>query len=267
MDWLFSFYIGATIFGAGVTIVDLLGLIGHHGDNADQSASHDDAGAHDHDGSHDDADAYDHDGSHDDADAYDHDGIHDDADAHDHDGSHDDAGAHDHALHDTGTHDTHHDLAVHSSAQHSVAGHDSFLKRFNPVVSLLTLMRSIVYFCIGFGPVGWFGIATGMNPFISLLWSVPFGLVTVFGTRALRRFMRKELDSQVSESQLLMEEAEVMVSINKGQMGKIRIHLGGSYVERYAKARNNEKSFHAGTIVYVVELDDDCLLVDEDKDY
>ena len=142
--------------------------------------------------------------------------------------------------------------------------HDHTHQRRNPIVFLLSLARSLVYFCLGFGPVGWFALATGMDKWLSLVWSIPFGLVTVFGTRAVRRIMRKDLDSQVKESQLLMEKAEVLVSINKGQLGKVRVRLGDTYIERYARARDREKSFPVGSVVTVIDVTEDSVFVDDE---
>lgn len=252
MDWFLSLYIGTTIFGAGVTIIDLLGILGedHSEDGTGDHGDHDGDYGGDHD------DGFDHDSDSD----GDHDGDFDhDSDS---DGDHDgdfDHGGDDHLASEEG-HEEDADSA-------SIVAHDQKTgrRRGNPVLRILSVARSLVYFCLGFGPVGWFALSTGIGNLLSLAWSIPVGIGAVIGTRALKRFMRKDLDSQVNESELIMESAEVIVSIQKGQMGKIRTFVGEAPVERYARSQNPGKSFPKGSKVFITDLTDECVLVDDQR--
>jgi membrane protein implicated in regulation of membrane protease activity len=129
---------------------------------------------------------------------------------------------------------------------------------------MLTTARSLVHFSLGFGPVGWFALATGRGVASSLAWSIPVGAVALVGGRLLRRIQRSELDSQFTPEDLIMERGEVLVSIGKGQMGKVRIFLEGTYVERFARANNPEESFRVGTKIRVIDVSDEYVYVEEE---
>ena len=210
MNWLLSVYIGATIFGVGVTIADLFGAFsnlvgGESGDGGDTESDGDDF---------------------------------DDAEADD-------------AAGDEGP----------AEHQGSIVGHDRSY-RGSAVLKVMTGVRSLVYFALGFGPVGWFATTQYASRASTLAWSLPIGLVVMVGTRLLRSFMRKDLSSDIKEEDLIMEKGTVTVSIGKGQLGKVRTSIGGVYVERFARARNGESVFSVGTAVRIVDVADDCVYVE-----
>lgn len=212
MTWLLSIYIAATVFGVGVTALDMLGLIGEQDADADGDADFD-AGV-DSDGDFDAEDV----------------GDGDYADGADEEGS--------------------------------VAGHDVRQKR-NPILRLLQAMRNLVYFSLGFGPTGWFAIATGEPITATLAWSGGVGVVVLGGARLLRRLLRSELSSDIKESDLLMERGTVTVTVVPGQLGRVRVSIGGAYVDRYARAKS-EETLTPGTQVRVVDIGDDCVYVEPD---
>jgi len=204
MDWLLSLYIGATVFGAGITLIDLTGAFG--GEEADGEGDADDFG-----------------------------GETDGAEADDP-----------------------------SDAEHhpSVLGHD----RRTPgdrLLTLFSLIRTLVYFCLGFGPVGWFAVATGEPLGATLAWSIGAGAVVLTGAKVLRRLLRSELSSSVKESDLLLERGTVTVTIMPGQLGKARIKLGNAYIDRYARAKENDARIAPGARVQVVDLGTDGIIVEE----
>ena len=133
------------------------------------------------------------------------------------------------------------------------------------MLRLLSITRSLVHFSFGFGPVGWFALATGRGAVSSLAWSLPVGVVALAGGRLLRRIQRSELDSQFTTEDLIMERDEVLVSIGKGQLGKVRIFLEGTYVERFARAKNPQESLRAGTKIRIVDVSDECVYVEEEE--
>ncbi|MFP4375920.1 MAG: hypothetical protein ACLFP4_02650 [Spirochaetales bacterium] len=202
MNWLLSLYIGATVFGAGITLIDLMGVLG--GEQADGEA---------------DADGE----------------IDGDADAAD------DAG---------GEHPP------------SVLGHDR-RRPGDRILALLSLLRTLVYFCLGFGPVGWFAVATGEALGATLAWSFGAGVVVLIGAKILRRLLRSELSSSIKESDLLFERGSITVTIMPGRLGKARIKLGNAYIDRYARATDAEARITTGTEVQVVELGPDGIVVEE----
>lgn len=231
---LTSIYIASAIFGAGVTVIDMLGILG--------DLFHESGGAHDA-GSH--GDHGDHDG--------DHGGFHGDhAGAH---GDHDDAAGSEHAgEHAEGL--THADKG-------SAAAHETYSER-NVLGQILSIARSVVHFSLGFGPVGLFAVATGRGTLASLAWSVPVGVVAMIGGRLLRQLQRQRLDSQLTDADMIMERGEVLVSIGKGQIGKVRLLVEGVYAERYARAHDPAKSLPVGASVRVVDVSEECVYVEEE---
>lgn len=207
MTWLLSLYIGATVFGVGVTVIDFLGLLGDQ--DADADGVSDDAG---------DIDA-------------------DDGDADD-GGDDGEAG--------------------------SVAGHD-VRRRRSVVMRIMTGLRSLVYFALGFGPVGWFALGTGQPTLTSLAYAAPVGAVVMIGARLLRRVLRSELTSEIKESDLLMERGAVTVTINPGQLGRVRVKIGGAYVDRYARVKELAEPLRPGESIRVIDVSDECVYVERES--
>jgi membrane protein implicated in regulation of membrane protease activity len=240
MDTMLAVYIGATVFGVGVTIADLVGAFSSIGEGGEGDADVDiDAG---------DADAdADFDGDLDgdfEVDAGDGgDGGDGEVDV---DG--DEAGGDEDADESGG----------------SVAGHD---KRYRIPVGLriLSMARNLVYFALGFGPVGWFATTQYDANATTLAWSLPVGVAVMVTARGLRRLMRRDLTSSIDTSDLLMEPGKVTVSIMPQQMGKVRVLVSGVYTERFARGRDAAQAFPVGTAVRVVDADDTCVYVEKES--
>ena len=226
MEWLKGLYIAATIFGAGVTLADVFGMLSNIGSSE---------GDGDGDGDGDD-------------------------DFEDSDGLDDDSSGADES--DMGSESAESDGS--EDADGSIAGHDRRIKR-NPVLTILTALRTVVYFSLGFGPVGWFAFTQYSSAETTLLWSLPTGIFVAIGTRMLRSFMKKELSSTITKTDLLMEKGEVTVSISEGGTGRVRVTIGGVYVDRYAKASDRSSSIPIGSPVRVVDADDEYVYVESES--
>jgi membrane protein implicated in regulation of membrane protease activity len=281
MDWLQSLYIAASIFGVGITLIDLLGLFGHHGHPADITGHAADTSGH----------GGDHSGAGHDAGGHvggDHGIVGHDTGGHG--GGHADGGF-DHAIggHDGATgHDTATDhVGDHLAADHSVAGHHAAghhghsqggeqtsvvsqdrreLQRalkVSPLLRVLTVLRSLVYFAFGFGPTGLVALASGLGAFLSFVLAVPVGALFIGGGFLVRKLQTRELDSTVHDEELVLEEGTVIVPIEPGKIGKVRIELGGSFVERFARARRPEATFKINDRVQIVEATDEFLIVED----
>ncbi len=131
----------------------------------------------------------------------------------------------------------------------------------SPVLSALYYLRIFVYFCLGFGPLGWMAEMTGYSTISTLLWAVPGGLVSAGLANAVFKFQRKDLDSSVRVEDLFLGKARVIVPISQGEMGKVRITFGQSVTERYAMAENAEENLPTDMEVEVVRVTDDCIYV------
>lgn len=240
MEWvLMPIYIGTAIFGIGVTIIDMMGFIGNNEGEGDAEVA-DGIHGEDIDGDFDGDGDFDHDAD------FDHDGDADHADDFGDDG---DADA---------------DVA-HGDDDLSKIAHDSKTKK-NPLLSLLSLLRSAVYFSMGFGPVGIVAILVGYKGVTNLFWSVPVGVIALIITRSIRKIQANKLDSQLKDSELIMAEAEVIVSIKPGMMGKVRVKLDRGVSDRYARAEEQSKGYPVGSKVRVVNISEECLFV-SDKDF
>ena len=187
-------------------------------------------------------------------------------------GGHDSAGGHDAG----GGHDlAGHGAAGHAAGSHDAAGHEhpdvSRVSAVAPtedlrgggLVRLMSALRSGVYFCLGFGPVGLFAATQYHSPAATLLWSIPVGAAVMLGTRALRRLASREISSDIGKDDLLMEHGVVTVSIHEGQMGKVRVSVGGRYVDWYARCKTDAELI-VGTRVRVVDATEECVFVEPD---
>lgn len=130
------------------------------------------------------------------------------------------------------------------------------------VLKLIRLLRSLVYFSVGFGAVGLFALYTGKSQLGSLLWSIPFGLFIMVVARFLKRIQRSELDSQFKKHELLMEDAVVTLPIRNGGIGKIKIDYEGIQLDRYAKAKNQHDDFKKGDLITIVDITDEFFYVE-----
>ena len=200
---LLSLYIAATIFGVGVTAIDLLGFVGDQNDDGEPDGDGNDG---------DDGDV--------------------EGDA--------------------------------SSGKGSIAGHDR-RQRHSIVMRIMSATRSVVYFSLGFGPVGWFGTATGETVVSTLVWSSGVGAVILVLAHLLRRLLRSELNSNIKETDTLLEKGTVTVRIQPGALGRIRLKIGAAYTDRYARTRG-EETLDPGVEVRVVDIDEDCLVVEREKE-
>lgn len=210
-SWLHGVYLFTAIFGVGVTIVDLLGLLGN-----------------------------------------DHSGAHDTT----HGGDHTDVsftGDHQAGDHQAGTHITD---AQHGS-EHSPLSENHHI----PILSALRYLRMIVYFSVGFGPVGLVAEATGASLLVGLIWALVTGITVTFLGRALFRFQQRDIDSSMKVEDLFLGNAKVIVSLTNQRMGKVRIQIGQSVAERYALAEDAGDSFPIDTEVQVVRVTDECVYV------
>jgi hypothetical protein len=251
MPWLQALYIAATIFGVGITAADLFGAFAHlaHGDTGGHDTSGHDDGGHA---------------------ALDHDTSGHDSGGHDTAGH--DVGSHDTLGHDSShdsTHDSVHDLVHDHGASHhhleestgSPLAHDVRMRGIG-LVRALTAVRSLIYFCLGFGPVGLFAMTRYDSAAATLAWSLPFGAIVMAGTRLLRRFASREVSSDIPSGDLLLTEGEVTVSIGRSAMGRVRLAVEGRYVDCFARSRA-DGVLGVGTRVRVVESTDECVVVEE----
>ncbi len=197
MGLLLGIFIGLSVFGAGVTLVDMLGALDH---------GHDDS----------------------------------------HDDSHDDV---------TSLPLSH----AEPGAEGSLMGVDE--RRLRRVGRAIQTLRNLVYFSLGAGPMGWIALARGEGMLESLLWALVSGFLIAVLARVLRRLIRRELDSSLKPSDYLMENAEVIVPILEGELGKIRARKFGVESELYARMKTGQAP--KGSLVRIVDYDAQSYIVEK----
>jgi hypothetical protein len=236
LEWIgeaaaLQLFVAATVFSAGVVLLDFLGVLGaHHGDGFAghlESASDGAGSVHADDA-----------------------GVIDAAEI----ASPGDAGGDhiaDHASVDPESGEQDH--AAHHDAHHASPG--------APILSVIAYLRLLVYFCLGFGPTGWVAMSTGRGALSSIALATPVGLLAVLIAQAFFRFQRHDTDSQITADDLLTAEATVIVPLDSRTMGKIRARVGMGVVDRYALAADAGATFGKGAKVRVVSIVDDTVYV------
>jgi len=130
-----------------------------------------------------------------------------------------------------------------------------------PILSALVYLRLFVYFCLGFGPMGWVALATGRSAIASLLLAIPVGVAAVFLAQAFFRFQRQDTDSQLTSADLVGQTGTVIVPLYHKTMGKVRILVGPVVAEQYALAARPGATFKNGDQVMVSSVTDECVYV------
>jgi membrane protein implicated in regulation of membrane protease activity len=142
-----------------------------------------------------------------------------------------------------------------ASADHTSAG------AAGPLLSILRYLRIGTYFALGFGPVGLVAEWTGASVLGSLAWAVPGGVISAYLARLFFRFQQRDVNSQVRESELLLERAQVIVPLSNTNMGKVRIKMGQLVMERYALAEDEWETFTVDDQAEIVRVTDECVYV------
>ena len=133
------------------------------------------------------------------------------------------------------------------------------------VLSVLSYLRSLVYFCLGFGPTGWVAIAMGNSAVQSLLWAAPAGVAAFALAHAFFRFQRSDTDSSLHSEELFFQQATVIVPLTHDTMGKVRVQVGMNVTEQYALAAKPDARFEKGDTVRVANVTDECVYVEHEN--
>ena len=153
------------------------------------------------------------------------------------------------------------DLSADDASADDVSADDSSAGASVPLLSVLRYLRIGIYFALGFGPVGLVAEWTGAGVLGSLAWAVPGGVISAYLARLFFRFQQHDVDSQVRESELLLERAQVIVPLSNTNMGKVRIKMGQLVLERYALAEDEWETFNTDDQAEIVRVTDECVYV------
>ena len=133
------------------------------------------------------------------------------------------------------------------------------------VLSVLAYLRSLVYFCLGFGPTGWVAIAMGNSAVQSLIWAAPAGVAAFALAHAFFRFQRTDTDSSLHSEELFFQQATVIVPLTHDTMGKVRLQMGMNVTEQYALASDPDARFQKGDAVRITNVTPECVYVEHDN--
>lgn len=182
-------------------------------------------------------------------------------DAGDHDGhalNHDGAGAlsHDGDLGEAGSEDAHGEDGVVTRGGLEQRPHRA--ERY--IFRTLSLLRLVVYFALGFGPMGLIAIVLGTGALFSLLLAIPVGALACVLYRSFIRFQGRDLDSTVHDRDLIGHQAKVLVAIHPDEIGRVRVTLAQMVCDRYATSDSND-FIPKGALVDILAINDRGLVV------
>jgi len=128
-------------------------------------------------------------------------------------------------------------------------------------LSVLRYLRTGVYFCLGFGPLGLAAEVLVSSVLGGLAWAIAGGITSAVLAGLFFRFQQHDVDSSIREAELLLERARVIVPLSHTHMGKVRAQMGQVIVERYALAEETWETFRTDDLVEIVRVTDDCVYV------
>ncbi|MBU0954484.1 MAG: hypothetical protein KKI09_03560 [Spirochaetes bacterium] len=246
MQTLLVLFSALAVYGVGITLVDMFGVFDQLGQ---EDASADDA-----DDSGDDDSADDIGDSGDTALTGDDSSAADDDDAGDNDDA--DDGGHGHSL-----------LVYENQTKQATIYQSRAEKRgekgTKAVAKAIGLLRSSVYFSLGAGPTGLFGLLTGQAIGATLGWSAGAGIFVTVIAKLLRRFLRRDLDSSIGAEEYLMDLGTISIPVLPGQIGKVLVRRYNREVELYVKAKDPAAMLAKGTSVRIIDMNDEVYFVEE----
>lgn len=128
------------------------------------------------------------------------------------------------------------------------------------IFKALGVLRLVVYFTLGFGPMGLVAIVLGTGALLSLVLAIPAGIITCVMYRSFIRWQRKDVDSTVHERDLVGHQAKVLFAIYPNETGRVRITLAQRVCDRYATSDSND-FIPKGALVDVLAATGDSLVV------
>lgn len=151
------------------------------------------------------------------------------------------------------------DAHGHESGSDHVGAHDG--GHDGPWIPFFSV-RFWTYFMMAFGLCGlllsrWIGTPEPIAAYMSGGTGLLVGLMVSYGMRALSR---QDLDSSVSHKELMGKEAQVLVAIRPGQMGRVRLSLKGEILDVLAVG-DDTTSIEAGEAAIIVDMEGDRVKV------
>lgn len=132
------------------------------------------------------------------------------------------------------------------------------------VARSIGMLRGTVYFSLGAGPTGLFGILTGQPVLATLGWSAAAGVMITLISKLLRKIVRRDLDSSIKPEEYLMDQAVISIPVLPGQIGKALVRRYNREVELYVKAKDPLVMLAKGSTVRITDMDEAVYFVEEE---
>jgi len=129
------------------------------------------------------------------------------------------------------------------------------------LTALIGLLRSAVYFSLGFGPTGIFATLIGLSPTASLVWASGIGAGVMVLARLLKRFIRRDLDSSIKPDELLHEKGVLLLPLEGESISKAVVKQFGRETRVYVRCSQAGVKLSKGQEVIIVDHDDDVYWV------
>jgi len=129
------------------------------------------------------------------------------------------------------------------------------------ISKIMTALRSVVYFTLGFGPTGLFASFSGLSRTPGLLWAIAAGVLMMILARFLKRLIRRDLDSSIKPDELLQEEGVLLLPLEGEEISKASVRQYGRETEIYVRSRDKDIKLLKGTKIILEEYDNDIYWV------
>lgn len=129
------------------------------------------------------------------------------------------------------------------------------------LTKIIGVLRSIVYFSLGFGPTGLFAHFTGQSRLSGLLWACGVGAAMIALARFLRRFIRKDLDSSIKPDELLEEEGVLLLPLEGKAISKATVRQFGREIEIFVRSKDANLKLPKGKKIAITNYDNDVYWV------
>jgi len=125
------------------------------------------------------------------------------------------------------------------------------------ISKIMSLLRSAVYFSLGFGPTGLFAFFSGLEKTPGLIWAFSAGAAMIILARLLRRLIRKDLDSSITPDDLLQENGELLLPLNGEEISKASVRQYGRETEIFVRCRDANAKLPKGQKIIIDEYDNE----------
>ena len=130
------------------------------------------------------------------------------------------------------------------------------------ITKIMTAIRSVVYFSLGFGPTGLFAHFSGLSRASGLIWACAVGAAMMVLGRLLKRFVKKDLDSSIKSDELLQEKGILLLPLESGAISKASVRQFGREMEVYVRCMNKELKLPKGHEIIIVDYDGDVYWIE-----